>query len=62
MFLLSFFLQYTPDVNSTPIRGFYVFYRPTDSDNDGDYERDVVTNMKFNYTGLRPENCFIFIG
>uniref|UniRef100_A0A8C4QII1 Fibronectin type-III domain-containing protein n=1 Tax=Eptatretus burgeri TaxID=7764 RepID=A0A8C4QII1_EPTBU len=43
--------MYTPDVNSTPIRGFYVFYRPTDSDNDGDYERDVVTNMKFNYTG-----------
>uniref|UniRef100_UPI00358E790B cell adhesion molecule-related/down-regulated by oncogenes-like n=1 Tax=Myxine glutinosa TaxID=7769 RepID=UPI00358E790B len=36
--------MYTPDVNSTPIRGFYVFYRPTDSDNDGDYERDVVTS------------------
>lgn len=34
-------LQYMP-VNNTPIYGFYIFYRPTDSDNDSDYKRDVV--------------------
>ena len=35
------FLQYAP-VNNTPIYGFYIYYRPTDSDNDSDYKRDVV--------------------
>lgn len=35
------FLQYT-SVNNTPIYGFYIYYRPTDSDNDSDYKRDVV--------------------
>lgn len=33
--------QYTP-LNNTPIYGFYIYYRPTDSDNDSDYKRDVV--------------------
>ncbi|XP_068094891.1 cell adhesion molecule-related/down-regulated by oncogenes isoform X2 [Hyperolius riggenbachi] len=28
--------------NNTPIQGFYIYYRPTDSDNDSDYKRDVV--------------------
>lgn len=36
-------LQYNPSSNNnTPIQGFYIYYRPTDSDNDGDYKRDVV--------------------
>uniref|UniRef100_A0A4W5K2X4 Cell adhesion associated, oncogene regulated n=1 Tax=Hucho hucho TaxID=62062 RepID=A0A4W5K2X4_9TELE len=34
---------YTPSSNNnTPIQGFYIYYRPTDSDNDSDYKRDVV--------------------
>uniref|UniRef100_A0A8D0EKM5 BOC cell adhesion associated, oncogene regulated n=1 Tax=Strix occidentalis caurina TaxID=311401 RepID=A0A8D0EKM5_STROC len=28
--------------NNTPIHGFYIYYRPTDSDNDSDYKKDVV--------------------
>ncbi|XP_029699616.1 cell adhesion molecule-related/down-regulated by oncogenes [Takifugu rubripes] len=32
--------------NNTPIQGFYIYYRPTDSDNDGDYKRDVVEGLK----------------
>nr|XP_058924458.1 cell adhesion molecule-related/down-regulated by oncogenes isoform X2 [Kogia breviceps] len=28
--------------NNTPIQGFYIYYRPTDSDNDSDYKRDIV--------------------
>ncbi|KAI4815741.1 hypothetical protein KUCAC02_005872 [Chaenocephalus aceratus] len=32
--------------NNTPIQGFYIYYRPTDSDNDSDYKRDVVEGVK----------------
>ncbi|XP_059813221.1 cell adhesion molecule-related/down-regulated by oncogenes isoform X2 [Hypanus sabinus] len=32
--------------NNTPIQGFYIYYRPTDSDNDSDYKRDVVEGNK----------------
>ncbi|XP_067362782.1 cell adhesion molecule-related/down-regulated by oncogenes isoform X1 [Channa argus] len=32
--------------NNTPIQGFYIYYRPTDSDNDSDYKRDVVDGVK----------------
>lgn len=39
--IFLFSLQYTP-VNNTPIYGFYIFYRPTDSDNDSDYKKDIV--------------------
>ncbi|KAK2091946.1 hypothetical protein P7K49_031230 [Saguinus oedipus] len=28
--------------NNTPIHGFYIYYRPTDSDNDSDYKKDTV--------------------
>lgn len=36
-------MQYiTSSNNNTPIQGFYIYYRPTDSDNDSDYKRDVV--------------------
>lgn len=36
-------MQYSPSSNNnTPIQGFYIYYRPTDSDNDSDYKRDVV--------------------
>lgn len=36
-------LQYiTSSNNNTPIQGFYIYYRPTDSDNDSDYKRDIV--------------------
>lgn len=35
--------QYSPTSNNnTPIQGFYIYYRPTDSDNDSDYKKDVV--------------------
>lgn len=41
--LFHFSPQYTPSSNNnTPIQGFYIYYRPTDSDNDSDYKRDVV--------------------
>ena len=40
-------LQYTPSSNNnTPIQGFYIYYRPTDSDNDSDYKRDVVEGTR----------------
>lgn len=36
-------LQYIPaSNNNTPIHGFYIYYRPTDSDNDSDYKKDMV--------------------
>ncbi|MGH0170581.1 UNVERIFIED_CONTAM: hypothetical protein FKN15_059473 [Acipenser sinensis] len=36
-------LKYTSSSNNnTPIQGFYIYYRPTDSDNDSDYKRDLV--------------------
>ncbi|XP_038145870.1 cell adhesion molecule-related/down-regulated by oncogenes isoform X2 [Cyprinodon tularosa] len=28
--------------NNTPIQGFYIYYRPTDSDNDSDYKKEQV--------------------
>ncbi|XP_023271828.1 cell adhesion molecule-related/down-regulated by oncogenes [Seriola lalandi dorsalis] len=38
---------YSPSSNNnTPIQGFYIYYRPTDSDNDSDYKRDVVDAIK----------------
>lgn len=36
------FQYITSSNNNTPIQGFYIYYRPTDSDNDSDYKRDVV--------------------
>ncbi|XP_072545024.1 brother of CDO isoform X1 [Salminus brasiliensis] len=50
---------YTP-VNNTPIYGFYIYYRPTDSDNDSDYKRDVVDGDRYWHaiTGLQPETAY----
>ncbi|XP_030625449.1 brother of CDO [Chanos chanos] len=50
---------YTP-VNNTPIYGFYIFYRPTDSDNDSDYKRDVVEGDRYwhSITDLQPETAY----
>ncbi|KAL2095705.1 hypothetical protein ACEWY4_007853 [Coilia grayii] len=52
---------YTPSSNNnTPIQGFYIYYRPTDSDNDSDYKRDVVEgNMHWHLIGqLQPETSY----
>ncbi|KAK6296321.1 hypothetical protein J4Q44_G00340340 [Coregonus suidteri] len=52
---------YTPSSNNnTPIQGFYVYYRPTDSDNDSDYKRDVVEGLKqWHLIGqLQPETSY----
>lgn len=39
--------QYIPaSNNNTPIHGFYIYYRPTDSDNDSDYKKDMVEGEK----------------
>uniref|UniRef100_A0A8B9KJY2 BOC cell adhesion associated, onco regulated n=1 Tax=Astyanax mexicanus TaxID=7994 RepID=A0A8B9KJY2_ASTMX len=50
---------YSP-VNNTPIYGFYIYYRPTDSDNDSDYKRDVVDGDRYWHaiTGLQPETAY----
>lgn len=41
--ICMFIFQYiTSSNNNTPIQGFYIYYRPTDSDNDSDYKRDIV--------------------
>ncbi|KTF88933.1 hypothetical protein cypCar_00022488 [Cyprinus carpio] len=50
---------YTP-VNNTPIYGFYIFYRPTDSDNDSDYKKDVVEGDRYwhSITDLQPETAY----
>lgn len=55
----SFFPQYTP-VNNTPIYGFYIYYRPTDSDNDSDYKKDVVEGDRYwhSITNLQPETAY----
>lgn len=46
LFLL-YSLQYIPaSNNNTPIHGFYIYYRPTDSDNDSDYKKDMVEGEK----------------
>ncbi|KAJ8256641.1 hypothetical protein COCON_G00187930 [Conger conger] len=52
---------YTPSSNNnTPIQGFYIYYRPTDSDNDSDYKRDVVEGSKhWHLIGqLQPETSY----
>ncbi|KAG7497574.1 brother of CDO [Solea senegalensis] len=50
---------YTP-VNNTPIYGFYIYYRPTDSDNDSDYKKDVVEGDRYwhSITDLQPETSY----
>ncbi|KAL3991492.1 purine-nucleoside phosphorylase [Sarotherodon galilaeus] len=52
---------YSPSTNNnTPIQGFYIYYRPTDSDNDSDYKRDVVEGIKnWHMIGhLQPETSY----
>lgn len=51
--------QYAP-VNNTPIYGFYIYYRPTDSDNDSDYKKDVVEGDRYwhSITDLQPETAY----
>ncbi|MBN3299192.1 BOC protein, partial [Amia calva] len=51
---------YTPTNNNTPIYGFYIFYRPTDSDNDSDYKKDVVEGDRYwhSITDLQPETAY----
>ncbi|XP_056398103.1 cell adhesion molecule-related/down-regulated by oncogenes isoform X2 [Hyla sarda] len=46
--------------NNTPIQGFYIYYRPTDSDNDSDYKRDVVEGTKHEHriSHLQPETSY----
>ncbi|XP_071769845.2 brother of CDO [Centroberyx gerrardi] len=50
---------YSP-VNNTPIYGFYIYYRPTDSDNDSDYKKDVVEGDRYwhSITDLQPETAY----
>ncbi|XP_049605722.1 brother of CDO [Syngnathus scovelli] len=50
---------YTP-VNNTPIYGFYIYYRPTDSDNDSDYKKDVVEGDRYWHSigDLQPETAY----
>ncbi|XP_029373096.1 cell adhesion molecule-related/down-regulated by oncogenes isoform X2 [Echeneis naucrates] len=52
---------YSPSSNNnTPIQGFYIYYRPTDSDNDSDYKRDVVEGVRqWHMIGhLQPETSY----
>ncbi|CAH2320342.1 cell adhesion molecule-related down-regulated by oncogenes [Pelobates cultripes] len=47
--------------NNTPIQGFYIYYRPTDSDNDSDYKRDIVaagTKHRHLIRDLLPETSY----
>ncbi|KAM9320406.1 brother of CDO [Gastrophryne carolinensis] len=46
--------------NNTPIHGFYIYYRPTDSDNDSDYKRDVVEGDRYwhSISHLQPETSY----
>lgn len=46
--------------NNTPIQGFYIYYRPTDSDNDSDYKRDLVEGVKTWHmiSQLQPETSY----
>ncbi|XP_048368276.1 cell adhesion molecule-related/down-regulated by oncogenes [Sphaerodactylus townsendi] len=50
----------TSNNNNTPIQGFYIYYRPTDSDNDSDYKRDVVEGTKQLHliSHLQPETSY----
>ncbi|KAL6071705.1 hypothetical protein STEG23_038204, partial [Scotinomys teguina] len=43
--------------NNTPIQGFYIYYRPTDSDNDSDYKRDVVEEESLNFDRPLRSEC-----
>lgn len=47
-------------MNNTPIYGFYIYYRPTDSDNDSDYKKDVVEGDRYwhSITNLQPETAY----
>lgn len=47
-------------MNNTPIYGFYIYYRPTDSDNDSDYKKDVVEGDRYwhSITDLQPETAY----
>uniref|UniRef100_A0A8C4SLX4 Cell adhesion molecule-related/down-regulated by oncogenes n=1 Tax=Erpetoichthys calabaricus TaxID=27687 RepID=A0A8C4SLX4_ERPCA len=52
---------YTPSSNNnTPIQGFYIYYRPTDSDNDSDYKKDIVQGTKHWHliSQLQPETSY----
>uniref|UniRef100_G3PF72 Cell adhesion associated, oncogene regulated n=1 Tax=Gasterosteus aculeatus aculeatus TaxID=481459 RepID=G3PF72_GASAC len=52
---------YSPSTNNnTPIQGFYIYYRPTDSDNDSDYKRDIVEGVKHWHmiAHLQPETSY----
>ncbi|XP_030076555.1 cell adhesion molecule-related/down-regulated by oncogenes [Microcaecilia unicolor] len=51
---------YPSSNNNTPIQGFYIYYRPTDSDNDSDYKRDIVKGEKHWHliTHLQPETSY----
>uniref|UniRef100_A0A8C2Z099 Cell adhesion associated, oncogene regulated n=1 Tax=Cyclopterus lumpus TaxID=8103 RepID=A0A8C2Z099_CYCLU len=52
---------YSPSSNNnTPIQGFYIYYRPTDSDNDSDYKRDMVEGAKHWHmiAHLQPETSY----
>ncbi|XP_077198109.1 brother of CDO isoform X2 [Paroedura picta] len=46
--------------NNTPIHGFYIYYRPTDSDNDSDYKKDVVEGDQYWHSirHLQPETSY----
>ncbi|KAM5180822.1 brother of CDO [Mantella aurantiaca] len=53
--------MYTPSSNNnTPIHGFYIYYRPTDSDNDSDYKKDVVEGDRHwhSISHLQPETSY----
>ncbi|XP_040278794.1 brother of CDO isoform X2 [Bufo bufo] len=53
--------MYTPaSNNNTPIHGFYIYYRPTDSDNDSDYKKDMVEGDRYWHflTDLQPETSY----
>ncbi|KAE8621085.1 hypothetical protein XENTR_v10004679 [Xenopus tropicalis] len=53
--------MYTPaSNNNTPIHGFYIYYRPTDSDNDSDYKKDVVEGDRYwhSISHLQPETSY----
>ncbi|XP_069491901.1 brother of CDO isoform X2 [Ambystoma mexicanum] len=40
--------MYVPSSNNnTPIHGFHIYYRPTDSDNDSDYKKDMVEGGRY---------------
>ncbi|XP_039769526.1 brother of CDO isoform X3 [Ornithorhynchus anatinus] len=46
--------------NHTPIHGFFIYYRPTDSDNDSDYKKDVVEGDRYwhSISQLQPETSY----